>query len=145
MKSIAITFIFLLCLLFCLSCNEDKTEAEFFKHNDMKIRIAAIEIDSTYFEEYIAILKEEAANSIKLEKGVLCIYPMYEKENPTQIRLLEIYENEAAYQSHLKTEHFLHYKTTTLPMVKSLELMDMTAIDEAMMPMIFKKINLQKQ
>ncbi len=133
-------FVFLIILALFNSCDEKQQEKKTANYENMKIRIAAIEIDSIYFEEYIAILKEEAANSIKLEKGVLCIYPMYEKENPTQIRLLEIYENEAAYQSHLKTEHFLHYKTTTLPMVKSLELIDMTAVDEETMSMIFRKI-----
>ena len=59
--------------------------------------------------------------------------------NPTEIRLLEIYANEEAYQSHLKTPHFLHYKNMTLKMVKSSELIDMEAIDKEMMPNIFTK------
>ena len=107
------------------------------------IRIAEIEVDSTRLDEYISILKEEAAASLQLESGVFCIYPMYQKENPTQIRLLEIYENKKAYEAHLKTPHFLKYKTSTLPMVKSLNLIDMAAIDEDMMPIIFSKIRIQ--
>lgn len=102
--------------------------------------MAKIEIDPIYLEAFIAILKEEAAVSVRLEPGVLCIYPMVQKENPAQIRLLEIYANKAAYESHLKTPHFLHYKTTTLPMVKSLNLVDMEAIDKATMPAIFAKM-----
>lgn len=109
--------------------------------DDMMIRIAALEIDSTYLDEYLRILQEEAAASVQLEPGVLCIFPMYEKENPTSIRLLEIYANEAAYQSHLKTPHFLHYKTSTQAMVKSLELIDMEAMDRDIMPEIFRKIH----
>ena len=104
------------------------------------IRVAEIEVDSAYLEEYQAILKEEAAASVKLEVGVIVIFPMYQKENPTQIRILEIYASKAAYKEHLTTPHFQKYKTTTLNMVKSLKLVEMEAIDEATMPLIFKKL-----
>lgn len=127
--------------LFTMSCGE-KTEhrVKSFNADEIKIRIAKIEIDSIYFDEYITILKEEAAASVELEDGVWCIYPMYQKKNPTEIRLLEIYANEEAYQAHLKTPHFLHYKNTTLKMVKSLELIDMEALDKETMNKIFKKL-----
>ena len=108
--------------------------------NNMMIRISEIEIDSNYLEQYIAILKEESAESVKLEPGVVCIYPMYQEENPTEVRILEIYASRAAYESHLKTPHFQKYKTTTLKMVKSLRLIDMEAIDAPTMKEIFKKI-----
>jgi alkylhydroperoxidase/carboxymuconolactone decarboxylase family protein YurZ len=65
---------------------------------------------------------------------------MYEKENPAQIRILEIYASRSAYEQHLKTPHFRKYKTTTLNMVKSLKLIDMEAIDKATMPLIFEKL-----
>lgn len=107
---------------------------------DMMVRIAEIEVDASYLEEYIAILKEEAAASVKIEPGVLAIFPMYQKDNPTQIRLVEIYANQSAYQSHLKTPHFQHYKTTTLKMVKSLNLVAMEAIDVVTMQEVFKKL-----
>jgi len=106
---------------------------------DMIIRISEIEIDFSYLEEYNKILKEEAEASIRLEPGVISIFPMYTKENPNQIRILEIYANKKAYESHLKTPHFLKYKTTTLKMVKSLKLIDMEAIDPATMKKIFIK------
>ena len=126
--------------ILCSSCNDEIKQKVEFDLDDMMIRIAALEIDPNYFEDYIAILKEEAAESVRLEPGVLCIFPMCEKENPTQIRLLEIYANKEAYESHLKTPHFLHYKTTTLPMVKSLRLVDMEAVDKKVMSKIFEKI-----
>ena len=132
-------FFFLLTPIF-ISCGEKHHRTAKVNDQDMMIRMAEIEIDSIYFNDYISVLKEEAAASIKLEKGVLCIFPMYQKEHPTKIRLLEIYADRAAYESHLKTPHFLHYKTTTLPMVKSLKLVDMEGIDKGMMSMIFTKV-----
>ena len=107
---------------------------------DMMIRISEIEIDSSYLQEYNNILQEESRASVQLEPGVIAIYPMYQKENPTQIRILEIYENRKAYESHLKTPHFLTYKTSTLTMVKSLKLVDMNNIDSQTMAEIFRKL-----
>ncbi len=104
------------------------------------IRMAEIKIDSAYLEDYKAILKEEAAASVRLEPGVITIFPMYEKKNPAQIRILEIYVSQAAYEQHLKTPHFQKYKTTTLNMVKSLKLVEMEAIDVATMPLMFEKL-----
>ncbi|MCL7986924.1 antibiotic biosynthesis monooxygenase [Sphingobacterium sp. lm-10] len=107
----------------------------------MMIRIAELEIEPIHLDEYTAILKEEAEASVRIEPGVISIYPMFQKENPTQIRILEIYADEAAYKAHLQTAHFKHYKTATADMVKSLNLLDMNAIDRQMMPEIFKKLN----
>jgi alkylhydroperoxidase/carboxymuconolactone decarboxylase family protein YurZ/quinol monooxygenase YgiN len=107
---------------------------------DMMVRIAELEIVPEYLKEYNAILKEESAASVKVEPGVIAIFPMYEQQNPGQIRIVEIYANRAAYQSHLKTPHFQHYKTTTLKMVKSLKLVDMQSLDRETMLEIFKKI-----
>ena len=107
---------------------------------NMMIRISEIEIDSNYLKEYNAILQEESRASVKLEPGVIAIYPMYQKENPTQIRILEIYASRKDYESHLKTPHFQKYKTTTMKMVKSLKLVDMDNIDSQTMVEIFRKI-----
>jgi len=111
--------------------------------NEMMVRIAEIEIDSNFLKEYIEILQEESSASVKLEPGVISIFPMFQKDNPTQIRLLEIYANKEAYESHLKTPHFQKYKTTTLKMVKSLCLIDMSAIDPATMNEIFSKLKMK--
>ncbi|MFV0605428.1 MAG: putative quinol monooxygenase [Niabella sp.] len=103
------------------------------------IRIAEIEIYPEYIEEYKDILKLEAEASIRLEPGVISIFPMFDKKDSTLIKILEIYANEEAYKSHLETPHFKHYKTSTLKMVRSLKLVDMTAIDAKTMNKIFKK------
>ena len=107
---------------------------------DMMIRISEIEIDSSYIQEYNNILQEESRASVQLEPGVIAIYPMYQKKNPTQIRILEIYANRKAYELHLKTPHFQKYKTSTLKMVKSLKLFDMDNIDSDTMVEIFRKL-----
>ncbi|WP_225585180.1 putative quinol monooxygenase [Flavobacterium sp. MDT1-60] len=107
---------------------------------DMMVRLSEIEIYPEYLSEYKAILKEESSASVKLESGVLAIFPMYQKNDSTQVRILEIYNDNNAYQSHLKTPHFQKYKTTTSKMVKSLKLVDMNTIDPESMKMLFRKM-----
>ncbi len=106
----------------------------------MMVRISEIEIDSNYLDDYNKILMEEAAASVQLEAGVIAIFPMFQVDNPTQVRILEIYKNDASYKSHLQTPHFKHYKTSTLHMVKSLKLIDMQLLDSASMKLIFEKM-----
>ena len=110
------------------------------QEHQMMVRIAEVEIDPQYLEEYKAILREEAAASMRLEPGVLSIFPMSLKDTPTQVRILEIYASREAYESHLQTPHFLHYKTATQKMVKGLKLVEMDTIDAATMADIFKKM-----
>jgi quinol monooxygenase YgiN len=57
----------------------------------------------------------------------------------TQVRILEIYRDQEAYQNHIKSDHFQTYKQGTLHMVKNLELIDMDPLDPEAMPFIFKK------
>ena len=139
MKLLEIGFLAIFITLFSISCN--RTDKNTFNSDDMLIRIAEIEIDSSHLDEYIAILKEESEASVRKEPGVISIFPMFQKEDPTEIRILEIYANKEAYESHLKTQHFKHYKKETSEMIKSLKLIDMQAIDEETMPRIFKKLN----
>jgi quinol monooxygenase YgiN len=110
------------------------------QQTEIMVRVSEIEIVSSCLEEYKAILKEEAAASVRLEPGVIAIFPMYQKEHPSQVRILELYATHEAYESHLQTSHFQRYKTTTLRMVKSLKLVDMGVIDAETMSRIFRKM-----
>lgn len=123
------------------SCEQQEDSNRTFNSDKMIIRLSEIEIIPEYRDEYLYILKEEAKASVALELGVISIYPMYQKENPTEVRILEIYADKKAYNDHLETPYFKHYKTTTLKMVKSLKLVDMSAIDGQTMPTIFEKMN----
>lgn len=113
--------------------------------NAMLIRISEIEIDSIYLQEYNRILQIEARASVQKETGVIAIFPLYQKENPTQIRILEIYADRTAYENHIQSPHFLEYKTSTIKMVKSLKLVDMNCIDADTMAEIFHKLNQNKE
>ena len=92
------------------------------------VRLARIEIDTAYLNQYKAAIEAHTRAAIQNEPGVLTLYVMSEKEHPNVITVLEIYANKEAYQLHLKTPHFLKYKTETLKMVKSLQLIDVDPV-----------------
>ncbi|AOM79512.1 putative quinol monooxygenase [Pedobacter steynii] len=140
MKNKLIYILFCVIILNAADLNAQSQASATVATSDMLVRISEIEIIPEHLEAYHAILKEEAANSVKIEPGVIAIFPMYVKEHPNQIRIIEIYANKQAYQSHLETAHFKYYKTETLKMVKSLKLVDMSAIDAATMKLMFTKM-----
>jgi 4-carboxymuconolactone decarboxylase len=124
----------------CSTTSVAKRTSTSVNGNEMLVRISEIEIHPDSLSAYNAILKEEAEASVRLEPGVISIFPMYQQKDSTQIRILEIYASKEAYQLHIKSPHFLHYKSATLSMVKALRLIDMNAIDPETMTKIFKKL-----
>lgn len=108
-------------------------------HENMLVRIAEIEVYPQHLKEYLEFANEVDRLSVEREPGVICLFPMQSAEDSTQIRILEIYASEEAYQSHLQTRHFQTYKQGTLHMVKSLKLPAMKPLDPETMKMIFIK------
>jgi 4-carboxymuconolactone decarboxylase len=121
MKPKKIYFLLLLLTLFY-------SKTIFAQGNKQMVRIAKLVIDTNQLRSYKAALTEEIKMSVSLEPGVLTLYAVEEKGNPSHITILEIYANDEAYKAHLQTPHFIKYKTTTKEMVKSLELVEVTPL-----------------
>jgi quinol monooxygenase YgiN len=90
--------------------------------------MAELEIDPAKLEAYRALLTEEIEASLALEDGVLSLSAVSLRNNPTLIRILEVYADQGAYEAHLRTLHFLKYKRETAGMVTSLRLIDVDPI-----------------
>lgn len=121
---------------------KEVTDEEFtspIDHSTMIVRLAEIEVYPQYLAEYLSFANEVDRLSVEREPGVVCLFPMQSTDDSTQIRILEIYASEEAYQQHLKTEHFQRYKQGTLHMVKNLKLPTMQPLDPETMKHIFKK------
>lgn len=123
-----------------LTISSNKVSAQ---QKERKVRIAKIEIYPAYLDEYRVALAEHAKTAVRVEPGVLALQAVYDKAHPTQVTVFEVYANEAAYQEHLKTPHFLKYKSGTLKMVKSLELIEVAPIAMEIKPELSetKKVN----
>ncbi|WP_037519286.1 putative quinol monooxygenase [Sphingomonas sp. LH128] len=86
--------------------------------------MAELDIDPARLDAYRALLAEEIEASVRLEAGVLSLNAVAVKGSLTQIRILEIYADQAAYEAHLRSPHFLKYKTGTADMIRSLRLVE---------------------
>jgi quinol monooxygenase YgiN len=93
-----------------------------------KVRIAEIEVVPGQLAAYRTLLAEEQEASVRLEPGVLMLHSAAIAAEPTQIRLLEVYADQAAYEAHIRSPHFVKYKTLTERMIKSLKLIEATPI-----------------
>lgn len=97
-------------------------------------RIARITVDQLQLDKYRAALREQMAEAIRVEPGVLSYHAVADKNDPTRITILEIYADTAAYQTHIQTTHFRKYKDTVKDMVKQLELVDVSLVAFAKKP-----------
>jgi quinol monooxygenase YgiN len=95
---------------------------------EQHIQIAEIVVDPAHLESYKAAVAEQIEAAIRLEPGVLVLYSVVSKEDPGKIIVFEIYRDRDAYLAHLKAPHFLKYKATVEPMVKSLTLIPVERI-----------------
>ncbi|HSI12246.1 MAG TPA: putative quinol monooxygenase [Chthoniobacter sp.] len=86
------------------------------------IQIAEIVVDPAQLDSYKSAVAEQIEAAIRLEPGVLVLYSVSNKDNPSQITVFEIYRDREAYLAHLQAPHFLKYKATVEKMVQSLKL-----------------------
>ena len=88
------------------------------------VRIAELKIDPEHLQAYTRAVRKEMEISVRVEPGVLAIYSVAEKSDPTSLRFFEIYADEAAYQSHIASPHFREYFETTQHMITSRKLIE---------------------
>lgn len=88
------------------------------------VRIAELRIAPEHLEAYTRAVRKEIEISVRTEPGVLAIYSVAEKADPTSLRFFEIYADEAAYQSHLASPHFREYFETTKNMITARKLIE---------------------
>ena len=83
------------------------------------VRIAELQIDPAQLDDYTAVVREEMETSVRVEPGVLAIYAVADKDDPTKLTFFEIYADEAAYDAHRASPHFRKYVELTRDMITS--------------------------
>jgi quinol monooxygenase YgiN len=92
------------------------------------VRVADIEVDPEQRDAFISAVKEEMDESVRAEPGVLALFAVAEKDNPSRLRFFEIYADEAAYSEHRPSPHFRRYRATTEGMIRSRSLTETVPI-----------------
>ena len=83
------------------------------------VLVVELEIDPSQVEPFKAAIKENGETAVRVEPGCLGFSAVFEKDNPTRVRLFEIYESGDAFKAHLETAHFKKFAETTKDIVKS--------------------------
>ena len=97
--------------------------------DDGIVRLSKIKVNPDYLDEYMKYAMEVGTVSLQTEPGVLTMYAVADKEDPSNITILETYANQEAYKQHIASDHFQKYKQGTLHMVDSLILDDVTPLN----------------
>ncbi|MFI0490628.1 putative quinol monooxygenase, partial [Flavobacterium sp.] len=101
------------------------------QEKNQMVRLVKIKIDPSQLDNYNMALKEQMTTAVRVEPGVLTYYAVADKSDPSNISILEIYADTAAYKSHIETAHFKKYKNAVKDIVKSLEIIDVSLIGSA--------------
>lgn len=105
-----------------------KSELTSAVNQDYFIRLIKVEINPNSIKRYNELAERVMLPGVTKEPGVLVMYAVAEKKRPTHVSILEVYADSTAYKKHLNTPHFLRYKKESGSMVKSLRIIDVTAI-----------------
>ena len=117
-------------LLSCLPLGQAYSSAE----EQRVVRIAQLQIEPSQLQAYHAAVKEEMAESVRIEPGVIAIYAVAEKDNPSQLHFFEIYASDAAYKSHIASAHSQKYFSTTQSMIISKKLIEADPVQLSAQP-----------
>jgi quinol monooxygenase YgiN len=88
------------------------------------VLVVELEIKPAQIDKFKAAIKENGETAVRVEPGCKSFNAVFEKENPTLVRLFEVYENADAFRAHLETPHFKKYAELTKDMVKSRKRID---------------------
>jgi quinol monooxygenase YgiN len=90
-------------------------------------RLAEMEIDPAQLDAF-KVIADENVTATRSEPGVIAFHAFALKDNPAHIRVFEIYTDQAAYAAHLETPHYKKFRAEIQGMIKSVKLIDVTAL-----------------
>ncbi len=85
-----------------------------------------IEVGEAAVADFLPRMRNQARNSLQLEAGChrfdICVDP----DAPNQVALYEVYDDRAAFDAHLQTDHFKDFDARVADMIvaKSLRILD---------------------
>jgi autoinducer 2-degrading protein len=92
--------------------------------------VNAVDIDVVpgKIENYLAAIKEVGAASIKSESGCSEFDITVSQKDPNHLFIFEVYENAAAFDAHLKSDHYKKYAATAKDVVAKREVHPLSSV-----------------
>ncbi|MGH8437249.1 MAG: putative quinol monooxygenase [Pseudomonas sp.] len=76
------------------------------------------------FEAFMAAMRVNAAASVRDEPGCLAFDVLRDRSDPDLLYLYEVYTDEAAFEAHLLTAHFLASRPLVDPLILTQEVLE---------------------
>ena len=93
------------------------------------VRIARLDIKPECLDAFLIAVREEMATSLRVEPGVIALYAVADKQDPTKMTFFEMYVDDAAYERHRNTPHFQKYFQTTKDMIARRVLLEAVPVE----------------
>jgi quinol monooxygenase YgiN len=85
------------------------------------VLVVDIQIKPENVDQFMAAILASGKATRETEPGCRTFDILVDPEDRTRVTLYEVYENEAAFQSHQQTPHFKHYLANAVPLLASRE------------------------
>jgi autoinducer 2-degrading protein len=92
------------------------------------INAVAIDVAPGQIENYLAAIKEVGAATIKTESGCSEFDITVSQKDPNHVFVFEVYENAAAFDAHLKSDHYKKYAATAKDIVAKREVHPLSSV-----------------
>lgn len=94
-----------------------------------RVNMAEIVVKPECREAFLASVREEMRESLRVEPGVVALYMVADKNDENRLLFFEIYADDEAYQKHRDTPHFKKYIETTKDMAVSKEVIQTAPLE----------------
>lgn len=85
----------------------------------MFVVCVTFEIDPNRLNDFLPLMAAQARNSLTLEDGCHLFDVSQDPDTASHVFLYEVYEDKAAFDIHLASDHFKTFDTAVAPMVLS--------------------------
>jgi len=98
----------------------------------MSAVVLFVEIETVLGQKdaFVARVREHRGNVRKNEPGCLCFDVSVPDEGDDEVRLYEVYADQAAFDHHMATEYMQEYRADTGPMVAGRRLTKATLVND---------------
>ena len=90
--------------------------------------IAEFEVKPDKLEQFLELARTDASQSVEREPGCRQFDVTLDREQPNRVMLYEIYDDEAAFDAHLKTPHLAAFRAGIESLILSRQVRRLTRI-----------------
>jgi quinol monooxygenase YgiN len=97
-------------------------------HRGAFVIIAEFEVKPDKLEQFLELARTDASHSVEREPGCRQFDVTLDREQPNRVVLYEIYDDEAAFDVHLKTPHLAAFRAGIESLIVSRQVRRLTRI-----------------